>query len=255
MAFGSATDQKNLNLPKQPTAQDNQQQQINDALSNIKMQQQQLVQEQGARPGIINQQQNEFEKKAGVTPPSYEGTRDSVTGQLLDQYKQNPYGGEALQNLKGQAFSQGLSPWAQVQMSQQKLEEQKAGGLAGKQAMQAQSGAQSQLARMGGVRSGASALLARQGQRDLLNAQQGVAGQGMQSRLGIQGQDIERKNQLLGKFGDLETSANQANIGQATGDINRKAAFDVNRYNEQMKAWAAQQSANAQQAAGGGGKK
>lgn len=215
----------------------------------------QLSAQAGDRPGLQVYAPSANEQKAGVNPPGYEGTRDVKTGQLLDQYKTNPYGGEALQALKQQAFAEGMSPWAQAQMKSQALQQQDAKSQAMRQQMTAQSGAQSQIARSGGLTGGASALLVRQGARDLLNSQQGISRAGMGQRLGIEQQDIDRKNQLLGTFGDLENQANQSNLNQATGDINRKAMFDMERYRQQMQAWGAQQSADATRAAGGGGGK
>lgn len=221
----------------------------------VKVAQQQLQGVAGERPGIALTTPNQFERQAGVTPPGYEGTRDVKTGKLLSDYKIDPYSGEATQLLKKQAFSEGLSPWAEQQLKSQKLMQQDQAGLAGRQAMQAQRGAQQQLATSGGLRGGAAALLARQGQRDLLNAQQGISRGGMGQRLGIEQQDLEKKQALLGGFSDKESGAQQANIGQATGDINRKAMFDMERYKQQMQAWGAKQSADATRSAGGGGKK
>lgn len=230
--------------------------QIQAQIKAMKAQNDQLIKAQGDRPGIMLTAPSQYEQQAGVTPSAYEGTRDVRTGQLLDQYKSDPYKGEALQNLKGQAFSTGLSPWAQVQMTKQNQEQSNATDAASRQQMQAQSGAQSQLARQGGMSGGAGALLARQGQRDLMNAQQGVSNTGAGQRLGIQSNDIQNKNAMLGKFGDMENQANTANIGASTADINRLAIFNSNRYNAQMQAWGADKSASAQASASrGGGKK
>lgn len=228
-------------------------QQFKDLLGSIN---DQFTQQQaGERPGQVMVKQSENEKKAGVLPPGYEGTRDNKTGQLLDQYKTNPYGGESLMALKGQAFAEGLSPWAKTQMDMQKMQEQDASGKAGRQNSAATSGAMSQLARTSGVNSGAAALLARQGARDLNTARQDVSRSGTANRLNIQSQDIDRKKDLMGTFANLETQANQQNVGQAESDINRRAMFDMERYRQQMQAWGAAESASATRAAGGGGGK
>lgn len=230
-------------------------QNMQNLLQQIQAAQGQLTSAAGDRPGIALIQQTSAEKKAGVVPPGYEGTRDVKTGKLLDEFKMDPYGGEALQKLKGQAFAEGLSPWAQAQLQSQQMGEQDARGAAGRQQMQAMSAAQGQLARTGGMTGGAAALLARQGSRDMLGANQQIARQGMGQRLGIEQQDIDRKNQLLGKFGDLETQASGQNIDMASQDINRRALFDMERYRQQMQAWAAKESADATRASGGGGGK
>lgn len=196
-----------------------------------------------------------MELAAGIRAPEFQGITDEQ-GNLQSQFKTNPYAGEALQNLKGQAFSQGPSAWANLQTQQQRMEQQNAKDQLMKGAMQSQGAAQNQLARTGGLSGGASALLARQGQRDLLNQGQELARTGMGQRLGIQQQDIANKQGLLGKFGEMEANANQANIEALKGNLSGQAAFNTNRYNQQMQGYAAGQSAQATRDAGkssGGG--
>lgn len=240
--------QFNQNLQNNP--------QYADMMNNIKLQQQQLTAQAGSRPGIAVSEANKFEKEAGVTPPGYEGVRDVKTGQLLDQYKVDPYKGEALQALKSQAFAQGDSPWAKMQLEKQNLEQSGMADQAGKMQAQGLAQAQGNLMRQGGMSSGARTRMAMQGARDLSRSQQDVARQGIGQRLGIQEQDIGRKEDMLKSFGNLETQAQGSDLAQSTGDINRKAMFDMERYKQQMQAWGAGKTADAQKAAaGGGGKK
>lgn len=209
-----------------------------------------------ARKGVIEYKQSAREKEAGVSPMSLEGYRDLNTGELLSQYKFDPYQGEAVQKLKEQAFAQGDSPWAKLQ--QQKLALEQAGLMdtAAKQGLQAMSQGQAQLAMSGGLSSGARERMARMGARDLMMARQGISRQGAQDRMGIQEQDLARKQGLLSDFANAEQRGQEMNLGTIKEDINRKAMFEGNRYNEQMRAWAAKQTADAQrQAAKGGGKK
>lgn len=194
------------------------------------------------------------EVSAGIVAPGYAGLRDE-NGNLKNQFTIDPYQGQAMKNLKEQAFSEGPSPWANIQLKQQQLEQQNAQGQVGRQAMAAQSGAASQLARTAGMTGGAAALLARQGQRDLMNAQQGVSRQGIQSRVGIQAQDIQRKNDLMSNLGNVENAAQVANVNAVSGDVKNQGQFDLERYRQQMQAWGAKKTADAQAAAGGGGKK
>jgi hypothetical protein len=211
----------------------------------------------GARPGVRLSRQSDAEKRAGVNPASYEGTRDINTGQLLGQYKFDPYAGEAMQKLKEQAFATGDSPWAKLQLQKQGMEQSGAMDQAAKQGMQGMSQAQSELAASGGLSSGARERMARGGGRDLLMARQGIARQGVGARLGIGEQDINRKQSMLSDFGNAEQGAQKFNIGQQTDDLNRSAAFDSNRYNAQMQAYGAAETARAQRDAaaksGGGG--
>lgn len=243
-------DEINAYLQNSPSYQN-----MQSLLQQIETAQNQLTSDAGDRPNIALTTQSEAERRAGVTPPRYEGSRDVKTGELIDPFKVDAYGGEALQALKEQAFAEGLSPWAQAQLQSQQMAEQDARGQAGRQQMQAMSAAQGQLARSGGMTGGAAALLARQGARDLMGANQDISRQGMGQRLGIEQQDIDRKNQLLGKFGDLETQANTQNLQTTESDINRRAMFDMERYRQQMQAWGAKESAAAIRNSGGGGKK
>lgn len=197
----------------------------------------------------------QYEIEAGVMPQKYQGIRDE-SGQVRSQFKLDPYQGEAMQALKGQAFSQGQSPWAQMQLQQQQMEEQGQREGAARQGQQALSTGLAGLARMGGVSSGARERLGGQSSRDIMLANQQIARQGAGSRLGIGGEDIQRKEQLLRSFGQQESQAQQGNLQNLLQDVQGQQMFDVNRYNKQLEAWGAKQSANAQRAAAsGGGKK
>lgn len=208
-------------------------------------------------PGYVPIAQSTFEQQAGVLPPGFSGVTNAQTGQLLDQYKINPFAGAAGQKLQQEALSTGPSDWAKNALAQQGQEEKTARGNAGLQEQQAQDTAQSQLMRQGGLGGGARTSLARSGARDQLMANQGVANQGIMQRYGINDTDTQRRQALLGTTADAEMQAQQANVGTQTGALSAKATFDANRYNQQMQAWAAKQGADATRAAGsgGGGKK
>ena len=198
------------------------------------------------RPGVRLYRQNEQEKKAGINAPSYEGVRDLETGELLTQFRFDPYKGEAMQKLREQAFAEGDSPWAKLQFQKQRQEQMAGMDQASKQGLQALSQSQAQLASSGGLSSGARERMTRMGARDMLMARQGIARQGIGSRLGIQEQDIDRKQSMLSDFGNAEQQAQRFNIGQMTDDINRLAGFEGGRYQTGMQAFGAQQSAQAQ---------
>lgn len=211
-----------------------------------------------ARKGVVEYKQSSQERSAGVSPLSLEGYRDMNTGELLSQYKFDPYQGEAVGKLREQAFAEGDSPWAQLQ--QQKLQLEQSGLMddASKQQMQAAAQNQAQLAMSGGLSGGARERMARMGARDLMMARQGVSRMGAQGRMGIQESDLARKQGLLSDFANSEQKAQEMNLGSLKEDVNRKAIFEGERYKSQMSAWAAKQSADAQRAAAsksGGGKK
>lgn len=202
-----------------------------------------------ARPGMEYYEQSAAERRAGVSHPRYEGTRDIKTGELLSQYKFDPYQGEATQKLKAEAFGNEMSPWAKMKLEEQQFQENQALGQAAKQQMQAQAQAQSGLMRQGGMGGGARTFLASQGAKNLMLGQQSIAGQGTAQRLGIQSEDLGRKQGLMGDFAKQEATAQAGNIDQMTSDITRKAGFDQNRYDKQMEVYGANQTAKGQIAA------
>lgn len=207
-------------------------------------------------PGYQSYEQSPYEKAAGVRPPGFRGLTDIGTGELLDRYKVNPFAGEASQKLKSEALGQGPSPWALMALQQQKMEESQARGSAGLQAQTAQAQGQSQLARSGGIGSGARTSLARSGMRDQLLAQQGISQQGAMARYGINTTDQQRRQQLLGQTADVERAGDVNTQQQYLNDLAAKAKFESNRYNQQMTAYGAAQTAEAtRNNSGGGGKK
>lgn len=191
-----------------------------------------------ARPGIKEYAQSAQEKKAGVSPVSFEGMRDLKTGELLADYKFDPYAGEAVQALKGEAFGTSKdSPWLKLQRER----EMQGMDQAAKAGLQGMSQAQAQLAMTGGISGGARERMARMGAKDLMLAKQGITREGTQARLGRQGE-------LLGSFADLERQAQSANIDTRKQALAAQAEFDANRYNQQMSAYGAKQAADAQRA-------
>jgi hypothetical protein len=130
----------------------------------------------------------------------------------------------------------------------QRLEQAKATGQAGLQQQTAMSQARAGLARMGGLGGGARTSLARSGARDQFAALQGIGQQGQAARLG-------RRSELLGQTADLERQGDVNTQQQYMKDLEAKARFEANRYNQQMGAWGARETANATRGAGGGGGK
>lgn len=206
-------------------------------------------------PGYQATAQGTQEKAAGVLPPGFRGITDQKTGQLLDMYKINPFEGAASQKLEQEALGTGPSDWAKNALEAEKADEAQQRGAAGLQAQTANSQAMDTLARVGGLGGGARTSLARSSARDALNSAQNVGAAGAARRYGITDTDTQRRQELLGQTADVERQADVANIGAMTGDLQNQAVYNANRYNQQMQAWAAKQSADATRAAGGGGGK
>lgn len=207
--------------------------------------------------GYIGQEQNKYERKAGVSVPGFEGFRDRETGELLSQFKFDPYASDMTKQLREEAMSEGPSKWAQSALQQQQYQQAHGLGQAQLEQQKAQAAAQAQLMRQGGLGGGARTSLARSGMRDAIMAAQGVRAQGAERRFDITDADLRRKQELTGTLADVERQGQLQNIGMLEKDVGRRAEFDKTRYTEQMKAWGAEQQAAAQRAAGsrgGGGK-
>lgn len=177
----------------------------------------------------------------------------------LDLYKQTALRGAGVD-----------SPYAKLALERQQLEQATAADRAGAGSANSMLQAASRLAQSGGVSGGARERLARQGAQSGFIQRQGVERQGSLDRLGIRSQDEQNRmtglqtlQGLQNQQADIQFKNQQqeANIGQFNVQSRQKEQeakrlFDANRYNEQMRAWAAGKSADAQAgAAGGGGKK
>lgn len=177
----------------------------------------------------------------------------------LDMYKQSALRGAGVD-----------SPYAKLALERQQLEQAASADQAGAGASNTMLQAASRLAQSGGLGGGARERLARQGAQSGFIQRQGVERQGALDRLGIRSQD--EQNRMAGlqslqgmqnqqadiQFKNQQQAANigQFNVGSRQKEQEAKRLFDANKYNEQMRAWAANKSADAQRgAAGGGGKK
>ena len=198
----------------------------------------------------------------GTLKPSYELSPwqqvNADTG-ALDLYKQT-----------AQRAAGVDSPFAKLALERQQLEQAASADQAGAGASNTMLQAANRLAQSGGVSGGARERLARQGAQAGFIQRQGVERQGALDRLGIRSQD--EQNRMAGlqslqgmqnqqadiQFKNQQQAANnmQFNVGSRQKEQEAKRLFDANKYNQQMQAWAANKSADAQaRAAGGGGKK
>jgi hypothetical protein len=213
--------------------------------------------ENGANnPYGITTTRNRYENAADTNPPAFASMLDSA-GALKGPYRVDPNQSDAFRKMKGIGMSSDLSPWAALQMQQNDLSTAHQRDQTNAQAMGANDQAMQQLMTTGGgSNSGAAAFLASQGQHDNIMANQNIGGQAEQNALGIMSQDEQNKMGILGQAANTETGAQASNAGIAAQDTATANLFNANRYHEQMAAWGAEQTANGQAAAaGGGGKK
>lgn len=199
--------------------------------------------------------QTSFEKQAGVDAPQYYSSLDS-SGNLKTPFQVDPTKSAAFQQMSGIASSSALSPWAQMQMdSNTNATSQQRDQLNAQTQGSNDSAMQNLMVAGGGANSGARAFLAAQGAKQGIQGNQNIGFQSQQNALGIQQADAQNKQQLLGQVANTETGAQAANSASGLQDMSNANQFAANRYSQQMQAWGAQQSADAQRAAAGGGKK
>lgn len=161
------------------------------------------------------------------------------------------------------------NPWVNLAKTRQGLEEQTSLQQAGKLAGQAARQAQSNLAMRGGLRSGASERMARQGAMEQALAQQNVRNQGALTRAGF---DVEGERMRQGMLGQLagaeqgyagyQTGAQQWNELQAAeadkwgreqqiAEGVRKGDYDKYKFGEEAKMYGAGKTADAIARSGG----
>jgi hypothetical protein len=205
--------------------------------------------------------------------PEYQSLLDPATGLLRSEYISKPgtldvAGLQGFQELKKRALTAGPSAWGQMMTDKQRMEEAQQKDAAARQAMAGAAQARSALAMKGGLSSGAGERLAAGGARDLMLQRQGVASQGQMARQGINLEDEAQRMKLLPQVSEAEAKLSQYNLGlqNTAADTNILRALEEKRakdsqdlavYQEQIKKWAAERTAQATERApsgGGGGK-
>ncbi len=200
------------------------------------------------------------ERETGIIKPTWDSPLDQETMSLGEDLTiQNNYNPQYMQNVSDFVDSTDVSPWAQMLLDRQGVEEQQALEDAQAQSMQGMAGARAQLAMRGGLRSGARERIEQFGQENLLGAQQQVRRSGELGRSDILGREEANKMSLMAELPGMEF--NRAQLDAATQETNIGNVLDQNRllneaqlrqYEADQRAWAAQQQGAAQRASGGG---
>lgn len=208
-----------------------------------------------SNPYGIDQTRNMYEIAAGTNPPKYQSFLDS-DGNLKQSYAYDPSKSNAFKQMSDIATSSDLSPWAKLQLQSNDLTTVNNRDKSNMQSQGATNQAMQQMmATGGGSSSGAAAFLASQGARNATMANQAISNQAALSALGIQATDAKDKQNLLGQVANTETGALSANAQTAMQDTTAANVFNANRYNQQMAAYGAGQTADAQRSAARSGKK
>lgn len=179
--------------------------------------------------------------------PGFQTVGDANTGLLRSEYNlTNNLNTQVLDQARQETLRQPgqMSRWGQMALSQ--AQNQNAAAMAG-QTQQAQN----QLAMQGGLRGGARERLASQGMQQQLRGNQQTFGN-------IQMQDEQNRQKWMQMLPGMELQTAQygagiqdKNIGRALGEINTGRGMQQQQYNEAMRAWGADKTAQAARAAGG----
>lgn len=144
--------------------------------------------------------------------------------------------------LKSQYQKAGGSAWQDMQLANQKVQQQAGLDQASKGAAAANAQAQSQLAMRGGLSSGARERIATGGAQNANLNKQNLYRQGEMARMGIN-TEAEKMNR----------DAQDFNIKAALGEQNAQRQNEQLKYQERMRALASGNTADAQAKAGGSG--
>jgi len=137
------------------------------------------------------------------------------------------------------------SPWYKMALQKQGLEEANLMNQAAAQQAGALAGSRSQLAMRGGLRGGSAERLAMSGAENLASTmqRQRMAGALERSNLGMQSADLASK--LAQANAQTLTEAQARNIGAGVGELDKQRAYELAKYQEQMKGYAAEKTGQA----------
>lgn len=174
-----------------------------------------------------NQRQAQWDSFMGELNkgPQFNSLIDANTGLLKDQYKMK-----------------GGSAWQDMQLAQQKVQQQQAIDDAMRASAASNAGAYNQLAMRGGLSSGARERIAAGSAQGANANRQNIFRQGELKRLGIN-TEAEGMNRQADAF----------NIKSALDEQNAQRANEQLKYSERMKALASGNTADAQNKSGGSG--
>jgi hypothetical protein len=205
------------------------------------------------------QKQLNVDQDGRPTYPGFESALDA-NGNLPASFRSDPgsrVDSAAMDAYKRRAMATGASPWASMMLDKRALEQSNALQDADARGASGAAQARTQLAARGGLTGGARERVAQAMGRERMATGQDIRRQGEISRYDILTKDDQQKNDMLGRVPGMEDSRNQlltqAEQFNATNNIGEKRAGDlarINEYNEKMKGWAADRTAQAQENSG-----
>ena len=189
---------------------------------------------------------------------AYSSVYDPTTMAMLPGYEQQvEKNGQGYNQFRGEALRRGPGAWALLAKVQQAMEAKAQREKAGKSAASERAGALNDLAMRGGLSSGARERLAETGATNALNMTQGINRQEGLNNLQVGLNDEQQRQAQLAALPGMEAA-------RVTGWENTKAKdlealmnenksrneFNMNKYNAQMSAWAAERQAQATEHSG-----
>lgn len=153
------------------------------------------------------------------------------------------------QALRDKAMAKGDTVAARLARERQGIMTQASRDSLQRQGASALAGGMRNLAMRGGAGIGSRERLNRDVARGLMSGQQGISRENRLANLAISQKDEAMKNQLMGQVGMVGQKIDEANINRLQQDINAQNLAAHNIYSEDMRAYAADKSANAQAAA------
>lgn len=153
------------------------------------------------------------------------------------------------QKLQAMGMAEGDTEAAQLAREQQGLMHQSSMDSLQKQSSSALAGSMRNLAMRGGAGTGSRERMNRDVTRGLMAGNQGINKENRLANLAISQQDQTMKNQLMGQTGMIGQQIEEGNINRLAQDVQNQNMANQNMYSEDMSAFGAQKSADAQAAA------
>lgn len=179
----------------------------------------------------------------GIQKAAYTTLRDN-DGNLQERFKETL--DPSLQKLKDQYDVEGDTNWANLQRQQLGNQLSEASDQARLRNNTALATSQDRLAMRGGLRGGAGERMMMGNQRNLMSQLQGLGAENRAGNLKVSIADQDMKNKMLGQLGQAGQEISNRNISRLQGDIQNQNKFDAGRYSDDMAAYGAKQTAQAQ---------
>lgn len=153
------------------------------------------------------------------------------------------------QKLQAMGMAEGDTEAAALAREQQGLMHQSSMDSLQQQGASALGGSMRNLAMRGGAGLGSRERMNRDVSRSMMAGNQGINKENRLANLAISQQDQEMKNQLMGQTGMVGQQIQEGNINRLATDVQNQNMAMQNMYSEDMSAYGAQKSADAQAAA------